>query len=69
MLEKNRAKRPNVEQVMDMAWFKEYSVKNSRGAGSPQNANKFKNYALTAPNDAKLDAEIKLVQQMQDEGK
>jgi serine/threonine protein kinase len=68
MLEKNRSKRPNVEAVMNMPWFKEFKAQNKRGKDAAKEGN-FKSYALTSPNDSKLDAEVKLVQQMQDEGK
>lgn len=66
MLEKNRSKRPSIEQVMDMAWFSEFSKKNNRGTASPKNNNNFANYALTKADEPKLQEEINLVKSMQE---
>ena len=65
MLEKNRSKRPNLEEILKSTWFAEYRTVNGRD-GQVTDANKFKAYALTSPDSPKIQQEIRFVQDMQD---
>jgi hypothetical protein len=47
MLEKNRHKRPSVEELMNLEWFEKYKKLNDRGKDG---VNQFKAYTLTTPN-------------------
>jgi hypothetical protein len=47
MLEKNRHKRPSVEELMNLPWFDQYKKLNERG--SPDGSKNFKAYTLTNP--------------------
>lgn len=55
MLEKNRHKRPGIEQVLDMEWFAEFREINRRGSGD---VNQFAAYALTRPDSPSIKNEI-----------
>jgi len=46
MLEKNRQKRPNIEEVMNLEWFEKYKKSNDRDKTS--DAKKFAAYSLTS---------------------
>jgi hypothetical protein len=63
MLEKNRHKRPSVEELMNLPWFDKYKKLNARG--SPVGSNNFKAYTLTTPDSPKLQSEIEEVKSMQ----
>jgi hypothetical protein len=51
MLEKNRHKRPSVEELMNLAWYEPFKKVNDRGQAD---GNNFKAYALTTPNSPKI---------------
>ena len=55
MLEKNRSKRPNIEEVMNHDWMAKYKKVNERGAGGDN----FKAYSMTNPASPKIQQEIK----------
>jgi len=63
MLEKNRQKRPNIEDVMNLEWFEKYKKANDRD--KIQGAKKFAAYSLTSKDDAKLQSEIEDVKERQ----
>lgn len=63
MLEKNRHKRPSIEELMNQPWFNKYKKMNDRGG--PETANNFKAYTLTNPDSPKLMKEIEEVKSMQ----
>lgn len=58
MLEKNRHKRPSVEELMNLEWFDKYKKLNDRGK---EGVNSFKAYTLTNPNSTQLEKEIEEV--------
>ena len=63
MLEKNRHKRPSVEELMNLPWFNKYKKLNERGGA--ESRNNFKAYTLTNPDSPKLQKEIEEVKSMQ----
>lgn len=64
MLEKNRHKRPNLEELLNMEWFNKYKSVNERSKQMADSL-KFKAYALTTPDSPKLKQEIDDVRSMQ----
>ena len=58
MLEKNRHKRPSVEELMNLEWFEKYKKLNDRGNDG---VNQFRAYTLTAPNAPQINKEIEEV--------
>lgn len=46
MMEKNRFKRPNIEELLNMEWFSKFKAVNDRSKQLADNM-KFKAYALT----------------------
>jgi hypothetical protein len=63
MLEKNRHKRPSVEEVLNLPWFECFKKINDRGG--KEGATNFKAYALTTPNSPKIQKEIEEVKALQ----
>ncbi len=58
MLEKNRHKRPSVEELMNLECFEKSKKLNDRGK---EGVNSFKAYTLTNPNSTQLEKEIEEV--------
>jgi len=57
LLEKNRHKRPGLEEVLSMAWFSEFKDAN-KARENATDAEKFKAYTLTDPTSPKIQSEI-----------
>jgi len=59
-LEKNRHKRPTLEEVLNHPWFMEFKdIQNMRvEVGDTTGENKFRAYTLTEPNSPKIKEEI-----------
>lgn len=68
MLEKNRNKRPNLEECMNLAWFAEFKAANQRSKDDKDQdgSEKFKKYALTNPDSPRIQEEIKQVESLQE---
>ncbi len=64
MLEKNRHKRPQLEEVLNFEWFSEFKAVNNRGKDG-LGEGKFKSYAMTTPDSATINKEIEEVKKMQ----
>jgi hypothetical protein len=64
MLEKNRHKRPQLEEVLNFEWFGEFKAVNNRGKDGIGEG-KFKSYAMTTPDSATINKEIEEVKKMQ----
>lgn len=64
MLEKNRHKRPTLEEILNLEWFDEFKTVNNRGQGAAGDS-KFKAYALTTPDSSDIKKEIEEVKKMQ----
>lgn len=62
MLEKNRHKRPSIEEVMNLAWFDKYKKLNDR---NKTDGTKFAAYSLTSPDSPKMQKEIEEVKERQ----
>ena len=60
LLEKNRHKRPNLEEVLNHPWFSDFKdIHSMRTANSNENdPDKFMKYTLTEPNSPKIKEEI-----------
>ena len=63
MLQKNRAKRPNVENVLNMPWYDKFKNLNARS--NQDEGKKFAAYSLTDPSSPKLKSEIEEVKERQ----
>lgn len=55
MLEKNRHKRPSIEDILNLEWFEKYKKINERGK---KDAKSFAAYSLTSPNSPKVKSEM-----------
>jgi hypothetical protein len=64
MLEKNRHKRPALEEILNMDWFKEYKAGNNRGKSGAIEG-KFKAYTMTSTDAVDINHEIEEVKKMQ----
>ena len=59
LLEKNRHKRPGLEDVLDHPWFSDFKDIHQMRLQTPTtNESRFKAYTLTEPNSPKLQEEI-----------
>ena len=65
MLEKNRIKRPKVEELFDMEWLKELQAINSRGKMMKSPKDAFKAYTMTSPTSLENKKDIQIVKSMQ----
>ena len=63
MLEKNRHKRPTLEEVLNLEWFKEFKSESSR-AKTGAAEGKFKAYTMTNTDSAQINKEIEEVKKM-----
>lgn len=63
MLEKNRQKRPDIEDVLNLEWFDTYKKENDRDATT--DAKKFAAYSLTSKDSSILQSEIEDVKERQ----
>ena len=72
MLEKNRQKRPSLEETLQHKWFAEYKQIHESRTGSLKDAhgldNKFEAFTLTEPNSPKMTEDLKNLQK-ENEGK
>lgn len=57
LLEKNRHKRPNLEEVLNHPWFADFKDIHEMRQGAGEDS-KFKAYTLTEPNSPKIKEEI-----------
>ncbi len=58
LLEKNRHKRPTLEEVLNHAWFGEFKdIHNMRGT-TAEGDSKFQAYTMTEPNSPKIKEEM-----------
>jgi serine/threonine protein kinase len=59
LLEKNRHKRPSLEEVLNHPWFSNYKdIHELRVNHATNNESKFSSYTLTEPNSPKIKEEI-----------
>lgn len=64
MLEKNRHKRPTLEDVLNLEWFGEFKTVNNRGKTGTAEG-KFKAYTMTSSDTTEINKEIEEVKKMQ----
>lgn len=55
MLEKNRHKRPSLEDILNLEWFGEFKTANNRGKTGTE---KFKAYTMTSSDATEINKEI-----------
>lgn len=58
LLEKNRHKRPTLEETLNHPWFAEFKDIATMRQGTKEGENRFMAYTLTEPNSPKIKEEI-----------
>ena len=58
LLEKNRHKRPTLEEVLNHPWFSEFKDIHELRQGAKEGESRFMAYTLTEPNSPKIKEEI-----------
>ena len=73
LLEKNRTKRPSLEEALQHPWFAEYkeiqNVRKGVGKESGELDNKFEAFTIMQPNSPKMTDDLKQLQEEQKEAK